>query len=43
MWYVAKNGEIIFKGTERECNEIIEKDLSGELEMYPKEAYCRPY
>jgi len=43
MWYIAKNGEIIFSGTEQECIKIIEKDMSGELEMYHKEAYCRQW
>ena len=37
-WYVVKNGEIIYTGTEKECGKIIEEDMSGKLEMYPEEA-----
>jgi len=35
-YYVVHNGEIIFKGTEEECAEIIMNDTSGELEIYPE-------
>ena len=38
---VARNGEIIFVGTEYECIEIIENDVTGEFELYPLEAIVR--
>lgn len=38
---VARNGEIIFVGTEDECIEIIENDVTGEFELYPLEAIVR--
>jgi len=37
-WYLVRNGEIQFKGTEMECAFEIWIDMSGELEMYPEEA-----
>ena len=37
-WYVVKNGEIVFYGTENQCGKIIAKDMTGELEMYPESA-----
>ena len=37
-WYVVRNGEIVFSGTEKQCAKIIQKDLTGELEMYPASA-----
>ena len=39
-WYVVQNGEIVFIGTEEECGEVIGEDMTGELEMYPADAYC---
>lgn len=38
---VARNGEIIFIGTEDECIEIIENDVTGEFELYTLEAIIR--
>lgn len=37
-WYVVRNGEIVYVGTEKQCVKIIESDMSGELELYPEEA-----
>ena len=37
-WYVVRNGEILFTGTENQCVRIIDKDESDNLEMYPEEA-----
>lgn len=39
-WYVVKDGEVIFTGTEEECNEMIENDMTGLLEMYPESGRC---
>ena len=39
-WYLVRNGEILFKGTEVECAFEIWIDETGELEMYPADAYC---
>lgn len=39
-WFVVRNGEIVFSGTEEECGAIIAEDETGELEMYPADAYC---
>ena len=36
-WYVVKNGEIMYNGTEKECAKIMMNDMTGELEMYPVE------
>ena len=41
IWHIVRNGEIIFTGTEKECEEIISKDTTGEIEMYPEEAMIR--
>lgn len=41
IWYIVKNGEVVFEGTEKECGEIISKDMNGELEMYPDEAMMK--
>lgn len=38
MWYVVKNGVIVYVGTEEACVEIIAEDMTGELEMYSEEA-----
>lgn len=35
-WHVLHNGEIIYSGTETQCSKLIEKDTTGELEMYPE-------
>lgn len=37
VFYVVRNGEVVFSGTEEECGEIVAKDLTGELEIYPEE------
>ena len=37
MWYVVRNGEIVFVGSEQQAIEIIENDITGQLEMYPQE------
>lgn len=37
-WYIVKNGEIMYAGTEKECEEIIKNDITGEIEMYPETA-----
>ena len=39
-WCVVKDGEVIFTGTEEECSEMIENDMTGELEMYPESGRC---
>ena len=39
-WFVVQNGEVVFSGTEEECGAIIGEDTTGELEMYPADAYC---
>lgn len=35
-YYVVRNGEILFTGTEEECGAIVAEDLTGELEIYPE-------
>lgn len=35
MFYIVRNGEIIFTGSEQECIEIIQQDMTGDIEMYP--------
>ena len=35
LYYVVRDGEILFSGTEAECNEIVCKDMTGRLEVYP--------
>lgn len=41
-WYIVKNGEILYTvDTDEEVQEIMEQDITGELEAYPKEAYLR--
>ena len=37
-WYVVRNGEILFSGTEKQCARIIAKDEVDGLEMYPESA-----
>ena len=37
-WYVVRNGEILFCGTEKQCGRIVAKDEVGWLEMYPESA-----
>lgn len=39
-WVVVKDGEVIFTGTEEECNDMIENDMTGLLEMYPESGRC---
>ena len=39
-WYVVRDGEVIFSGTEDECGAVISEDMTDELEMYPADAYC---
>ena len=39
-WYVVKDGEVIFSGTEEECDNMIENDTTGQLEMYPESGRC---
>ena len=41
LYYVVRDGEIIFSGTEEECGKIIEKDMTGRLEIYPASARIR--
>jgi hypothetical protein len=36
-WYVVRNGEIMFRGTEQECIEMIREDMTGELEIYSED------
>ena len=38
-WYILQGGEIVFTGSETECDAVVEKDETGELEMYPENAY----
>lgn len=38
-WHVLRGGEIVFTGSEAECEAILEKDETGELEMYPEEGW----
>lgn len=40
-WYVVRNGQIVFSGTEDECVEIVANDMSGELEMYSQDAFVK--
>ncbi len=40
IYFVVRNGEIVFRGSEEECGKIIEKDMTGELEIYPASARC---
>ena len=40
-WYVVKNGEIMFRGTEQECIEMIREDMTGELEIYSKDGRAK--
>ena len=37
IFYVVRNGEILFTGTENDCIDFIKTDLTGELEIYPEE------
>ena len=37
VYYVVRDGEILFRGTEEEVEEIIEHDMSGKLEIYPED------
>ena len=41
LYYVVRDGEILFSGTEAECNEVIGKDETGLLEVYPASARFR--
>lgn len=39
MFYIVRNTEILFTvETEAEASQIINEDLTGELEYYPEEA-----
>ena len=37
-FYVVRDGDILFFGTENDCNAMIEKDMTGLLEVYPASA-----
>lgn len=37
-FYVVRNGDILFFGTETDCNALVEKDMTGLLEVYPASA-----
>lgn len=41
LYYVVCDDEILFSGTEEECNEITDKDMTGRLEVYPASARIR--
>lgn len=41
IWHIVRNGEVVFTGTEKECGEIISKDMTGELEIYSEGAMVR--
>jgi len=38
LYYVVRDGEILFSGTEAECDEIVSRDMTGQLEVYPASA-----
>ena len=38
LYYVVRDGEILFSGTEAECDEIVGRDMTGQLEVYPASA-----
>ena len=37
LWYIVRNGEILFTGTEEECDMKMEADTTGELEMHSED------
>jgi len=37
-YLVVKDGDVVFAGSESQCVEMIEKDMTGMLEMYPETA-----
>ena len=37
-FYVVRNGDILFFGTETDCSAMVEKDVTGLLEVYPASA-----
>ena len=39
-WHVVKDGEVVFTGTEEECDNMIEYDETGLLEKYPESGRC---
>ena len=41
IYYVVRDGEILFTGTEEECGKIVLKDMTGRLEVYPASARIR--
>lgn len=40
-FYVVMDGEVLFSGTEEECEKIVAEDMTGDLEIYPENARTR--